>query len=140
MKKTTIDDIKIINLPRINDRRGNLSVIEGDTLPFEMKRVYYLYDIPSNAKRGGHAHIAQQEVLIALSGSFEVIVNDGTQKHTYTLNNPGKGLLIVEGIWRELKHFSAGAVCMVVSSGIFSEDDYIRSLKDFKMYKNSTEF
>jgi hypothetical protein len=135
MKKTTIHDVKIIDLPRINDRRGNLSVIEGATLPFEMKRVYYLYDIPSNARRGGHAHIAQQEVLVALSGSFDVIVNDGTEKHTHTLNNPGKGLLIVDGIWRELKHFSAGAVCLVVSSGMFSEEDYIRNMKDYKVYK-----
>lgn len=135
MKRTTIHDVAVLDLPRINDRRGNLSVIEGNTLPFEMKRVYYLYDIPSNAKRGGHAHIDQQEVLIALSGSFDVIVDDGKQKQTHTLNNPGKGLLIVEGIWRELKHFSAGAVCLVVSSAMFSEEDYIRSLKDFKLYK-----
>lgn len=135
MKKTTIHDVQIIDLPRINDRRGNISVIEGDTIPFEMKRVYYLYDIPTNAKRGGHAHIEQKALLVALSGSFDVILNDGTSKCVYTLNNPGKGLLIVEGIWRELKHFSAGAVCMVVSSGMFSEVDYIRSLKDFKLYK-----
>lgn len=135
MNKTTISDVKIIELPRINDRRGNLSVIEGNTLPFEIKRVYYLYDIPSNARRGGHAHIKQHEVLIALSGSFDVIVNDGTNKFVHTLNNPGKGLHIVDGIWRELKHFSAGAVCLVISSDMFSEEDYIRSIKDFKKYK-----
>ncbi|OYQ33026.1 hypothetical protein CHU92_13990 [Flavobacterium cyanobacteriorum] len=138
MENTTIHDVRIIELPRINDRRGNLSVIEGSTIPFQINRVYYLYDIPSNARRGGHAHIAQQELLVALSGSFDVVVNDGLQKHTYTLNNPGKGLLIVQGIWRELKHFSAGAVCLVVSSDIFSENDYIRNIKDFREYKRNS--
>src|SRR5690606_31006757 len=98
-------------LPRIEDRRGNLSVIEGDIIPFDIKRVYYLYDVPGGAERGGHSHIEQQEFLIALSGSFEVLLKDGKNTKTVTLNLPNKGLLIPKGIWRELKNFSSGAVC-----------------------------
>ncbi len=135
MKKTTIQDIKIINLPRVEDRRGNLSIIEGDTIPYDIKRVYYLHDVPGSAERGGHAHKEQQEMLIAVSGSFDVIVNDGAGTHTYTLNHASRGLLIVEGIWRELKNFSSGAVCLVIASDMYNEEDYIRSFTAFKKYK-----
>ena len=131
MKTTTINDALIIALPRIEDRRGNLSVIEGDILPYEMKRVYYLYDVPGGAERGGHSHKIQQEFLIALSGSFDVILNDAVNTTTVTLNIPNKGLLIPQGIWRELQNFSSGAVCLVISSGEFDEDDYIREFDDF---------
>lgn len=129
--KTTVNDIKIITLDRIEDRRGNLSVIEGDILPFEMKRVYYLYDVPGGAERGGHSHKEQQEFLIALSGSFEVVMHDSTNEVTVTLNIPNKGLLIPTGIWRELKNFSSGAVCLVIASDIYLEEDYIREYEDF---------
>lgn len=124
-------EINIINIPKIEDPRGNLSVIEKDVVPFEIKRVYYLYDVPAGAERGGHSHKEQQEFLIALSGSFDVILNDGKLKKTVTLNKPFEGLLIPNGIWRELKNFSSGAVCLVVASDVFSEADYIRNFNEF---------
>lgn len=121
----------LISLPKIEDPRGNLSVIEKDIIPFEIKRVYYLYDVPSGAERGGHSHKSQKEFLIALSGSFDVILNDGKQEKTITLNKPNKGLLIGTEIWRELKNFSSGAVCLVIASDIFDENDYIRDFEEF---------
>lgn len=129
--KTTTNDIKIISIPRIEDPRGNLSVIEKDVLPFEMKRVYYLYDVPGGAERGGHSHIYQQEFLVALSGSFEILMHDGTNEITVALNIPNKGLLIPTGIWRELRNFSSGAVCLVIASDVYLEEDYIREFEDF---------
>lgn len=122
---------KIITIPKIEDPRGNLSVIENEVIPFEIKRVYYLYDVPSAAERGGHSHIDQQEFLIAVSGSFDVILNDGTNENTITLNKPFEGLLIPNGYWRELKNFSSGSVCLVIASDIFKEEDYIRDFEDF---------
>lgn len=133
---TTNTDVRLIEVPKIQDRRGNLSVIEGATIPFVSKRVYYLYDVPSGSKRGGHAHKEQQEFLIALSGSFDVILKDGKSSQTVTLNKPNLGLLIVDGIWRELRNFSSGAVCLVLASDEFDEDDYIREYKNFKLFKN----
>ena len=133
---TTIHDAVTLDIIKIHDTRGNLSVIEGNAVPFEMKRVYYLYDVPSGAKRGGHSHINQQELLVALSGSFDVILNDGEEQKTVTLNKPNVGLLIVNGIWRELQNFSSGSVCLVLASGIFDEEDYIRDFEDFKLSKN----
>lgn len=133
---TTNTDIQLIEIPKIQDRRGNLSVIEGDTIPFAAKRVYYLYDVPSGSKRGGHAHKKQQEFLIALSGSFDVVLKDGKSSQTVTLNRPNLGLLIVDGIWRELQNFSSGAVCLVLASDEFDEEDYIREYKNFKLFKN----
>lgn len=124
--------VQLIKLPKIKDPRGNLSVIEKDVIPFEMKRVYYLYDVPSGAERGGHSHIVQKEFLVALSGSFNVIVNDGQNEQVFTLNNPSEGLLIHNGIWRELKNFSSGSVCLVVASDVFQEEDYIRDFQEFK--------
>ncbi|MFZ0596545.1 MAG: FdtA/QdtA family cupin domain-containing protein [Flavobacterium sp.] len=129
-------DIQLIEIPKIEDRRGNLSVIEGSTIPFASKRVYYLYDVPSGSKRGGHAHKKQKEFLIALSGSFDVILKDGKSSQTVTLNKPNLGLLIEEGIWRELQNFSSGAVCLVLASDEFDEEDYIREYKNFRLFKN----
>ncbi|MEC5166149.1 hypothetical protein RCH18_001884 [Flavobacterium sp. PL11] len=124
-------NIALIQIPKIEDTRGNLSVIENDILPFEFKRVYYLYDIPSAAERGGHSHIKQKEFLIALSGSFDVILNNGLQQQTVTLNKPYEGLLINEGIWRELNNFSSGSVCLVIASAVYEESDYIRDFNAF---------
>jgi hypothetical protein len=124
-------NISLISIPKIEDNRGNLSVIERDILPFEMKRVYYLYDVPSGAERGGHSHIEQKEFLIALSGSFDVILNDGQEQKTVTLNKPFEGLLINSGIWRELNNFSSGSVCLVIASAVFDEADYIRDFEEF---------
>ncbi len=135
--KTTISDIEIIDLPKIHDVRGNLSVVERDIIPFEMKRVYYLYDVPAGAERGGHAHIDQVELLIALSGSFEVVMKDGNSERTVTLNKPYAGLVIPTGIWRELQNFSSGSVCLVIASDVFAESDYIREYADFISFKNA---
>nr|WP_315220607.1 FdtA/QdtA family cupin domain-containing protein [uncultured Flavobacterium sp.] len=129
-------DNQLIEIPKIKDRRGNLSVIEGMTIPFVSKRVYYLYDVPSGSKRGGHAHKKQRELLIALSGSFDVIMKDGKSTQNITLNRPNLGLLIVDGIWRELHNFSSGSVCLVLASDEFDEEDYIRDYKKFKLFKN----
>jgi len=124
-------NIELVKIPKIEDPRGNLSVIEKDVVPFEMKRVYYLYDVPSGAERGGHSHIQQKEFLIALSGSFDVILNDGRIEKSITLNKPFEGLLINDGIWRELKNFSSGSVCLVIASEVFEEEDYIRDFDEF---------
>lgn len=131
---TTIQDIALIKIPVVEDVSGNLAFIQNDILPFEFKRVYYLFDVPSSAFRGGHSHIEQHEVLIALSGSFEVTVNDGTHKKSYLLNKPNMGLHLPKGIWRELDNFSSGAVCLVLASDVFEESDYIR---DYDVFLNS---
>lgn len=128
---STIQKCKILSIPKIEDPRGNLSVIENNVIPYAIKRVYYLYDVPSGAERGGHSHKEQQEFLIALSGSFDVILNDGEEEIKYTLNKPFEGLLIPNGIWRELKNFSSGAVCLVVASAVFLEEDYIRAFDEY---------
>ena len=128
--------ITLIDIPKITDFRGNLGVIEKEVIPFSIKRVYYLYDVPSTAYRGGHSHIDQTELLIPLSGSFEVILDNGKEKNLVFLNKPDKGLLINKGIWRELQNFSSGAVCLVLSSGEFDEADYIRSYNDFVASKS----
>ena len=123
---------KIIDIPKITDTRGNLSVIENGTIPYPIKRVYYLYDVPSDSYRGGHSHKEQSEFLIAISGSFSVVLDNGIEKKTITLNKPNKGLLIKPGIWRELDNFSSGSVCLVLASDTFSELDYLRDYNDFK--------
>ncbi len=133
---TTVADIKILSIPKIHDTRGNLSVIEGDVIPFTMKRVYYLYDVPSGAERGGHSHKNQQEFLVALSGSFTIVLTDGKDKISVTLNKPNEGLLIPNGIWRELENFSSGSVCLVIASDVFEEADYIRDYQEFLLSKN----
>lgn len=124
----------ILTLPKIEDPRGNLSVIENGTIPFPIKRVYYLYDVPSGAQRGGHAHKGQQEFIVAVSGSFDVILDDGSGQRVFSLNRPYQGLYVTTKIWRELKNFSSGAVCLVVSSGEYDEDDYIRDYDEFIDY------
>ena len=133
---TTIDNVQLIEVPKIHDTRGNLSVIEGKIIPFKIKRVYYLYDVPSGSERGGHSHIQQQEFLIALGGSFDVVLKDGISEKIVTLNKPNFGLLIPTGIWRELQNFSSGSVCLVLASEVFDEADYIRDFDSFKLFKN----
>lgn len=124
-------NITIIEIPKIVNAKGNIGVVEKNTIPFDVKRVYYLFDIPSTAKRGGHSHKEQQELLIALSGSFEVILKNGKDTQRITLNKPDKGLLIGKNVWRELENFSSGSVCLVLASGEYDEDDYIRSYKTY---------
>ena len=132
---STLDDIQIIEIPKISDIKGNLSVVEKSTIPFDIKRIFYLYDIRSDENRIGHAHKNLQQVLIALSGSLEVVLNDGKNSKTITLNKPNIGLLIVPGIWRELQNFSSGCVCLTIASSTFNETDYIRNYSDFLNYK-----
>ncbi len=124
-------NIEIIDIPKIEDPEGNIAVVENSTIPFEIKRVYYLYDIPSSAKRGGHAHRNLQQILIAISGSFDVVLKDGNSTKTVVLNKPNKGLLIKNNTWRELENFSSGAVCLVLASDVFMEEDYIRDFDTF---------
>jgi len=124
-------DIEIITIPKIEDIRGNIAVIENDVIPFKVQRVYYLYDIPSTASRGGHSHIEQLEFLVALSGSFDVVLHDGKESKSVTLNKPDKGLLIKENTWRELENFSSGSVCLVLASDVFKEEDYVRDFDEF---------
>jgi len=124
---------KLIYLPKIEDPRGNLSVIEREAIPFMVKRVYFLYDVPSGAERGGHSHKIQEEFIIAVAGSFDVVLNEnGKEEQSFTLNKPNQGLYVANNTWRELKNFSSGAVCLVVSSAEFEEADYIRDFEDFK--------
>lgn len=137
--KSTLADIQMIEIPKISDPdgRGNLSVVEKDILPFPIKRVYYLYDVPSNSSRGGHAHIDLVQCLIPLSGSFDVVLDDGSSKKTITLNRPDRGLLIPTGIWRELENFSSGGVCLSLVSDVYKEDDYIREYDEFLSFKGA---
>lgn len=128
--------ITIIDIPKIQNSEGNIAVIENDVIPFAIQRVYYLYDVPSSAQRGGHAHKNLHQVLIALSGSFDVVLKDGNSTQTITLNKPDKGLLINTKVWRELENFSSGAVCLVLASDVFDEDDYIRDFDDYMSYVN----
>ena len=130
--------VRKINLPVVEDTRGNLAFIQEDVIPFAFQRVYYLFDVPSTAFRGGHSHINQSEFLIPLSGSFEVVTDDGTTKTTHIMNKPNIGLYIPTGIWRELQNFSSGAVCLVLASDVFKEEDYIRNYEDFIKNKVSS--
>ena len=140
MNQSTIDDVRIIDIPKIVDEqgRGKLSVIEGDLIPFAIKRVYYLYDVPSDAYRGGHAHKHLVQFMVALSGSFDVVLDDGVNRRRIMLNKPNKGLLIPTGIWRELENFSSGSVCMVLASHEFDITDYTWDYDKFVAIKNSS--
>jgi len=138
MVKTKVTDVKLIEIPKVHDVRGSLAVVEGSLIPFQIKRVYYLYDVPSTAFRGGHAHKTLQQLIIPLAGSFEVHIFDGLTKKTFTLNKPGKGLLMKPGIWREIDNFSSGAVCLVLASATYDEADYIRDKTDFIKYKGQS--
>lgn len=128
-----IEDCKIIDLPRINDPRGNLTFIEGGDrhIPFDIKRVYYLYDVPGGSERGGHAHKQLHQLIIAMSGSFDIHIDDGHEKKTIHMNRSYYGLYICPMIWREIDNFSSGAVCMVLASNYFDEDDYYRDYSLF---------
>ena len=135
-KHTTIEDCKIIDLRKISDPRGNLTPIEGGAdIPFDIKRVYYLYDVPGGESRGAHAHKELQQLIVAANGSFTITLDDGKKKNVFTLNRPYQGLLIVPGIWRDLDDFSSGAVLLCLASEHYVESDYIRDYDDFLKYK-----
>ncbi len=128
----SIDQCHLITFPKITDPRGNLTFIEGNNhVPFEIKRIYYLYDVPGGADRGGHAHKQLQQVIIAMSGSFDVTLDDGNIKTKFHLNRSYYGLYIASMIWREMDNFSSGSVCLVLASTVYNEDDYYRDYKEF---------
>jgi len=138
MAKFSVYDCSIIELDKHHsERMGNLTVVQnGETVPFDVKRVYYLYDVPGGESRGAHAHRELSQLIIAASGSFRVTLDDGNVKRSYILNRPYQGLYVKPGIWRDLDDFSSGAVCMVLASEIYQPEDYIRDYKDFLNFRN----
>ena len=127
-----LDKCQLLDLPRVNDPRGNLTFIEANHhVPFDIKRVYYLYDVPGGSERGGHAHKALHQLIIAMSGSFDIHLDDGCTKKTIHMNRSYQGLYVCPMIWREIDNFSSGAVCMVLASDFYDELDYHREYKDF---------
>jgi dTDP-4-dehydrorhamnose 3,5-epimerase-like enzyme len=132
--------VKIVDLPKIQDPRGNLSIIEKEIqLPFSIERAYWIYDVPGGQVRGGHAFRVQQEMIVALSGSFDVVVDDGLKKKTFSLNRSYYGLYIPPGLWRQMQNFSTNSLAMVLSSTHYIESDYIREYDEFQRYRRSNE-
>ncbi len=137
MKATTVYDCTIIELDRHHRERGNITVVENHlTVPFDTKRVYYLYDVPGGESRGGHAHRLLHQLIVAASGSFSVTMDDGRNRRRFFLNRPFHGLLVPPGLWRELDDFSSGSVCLVLASHPYDADDYIRDYDQFLKYKS----
>lgn len=136
MTNSSVYDCSVIPLNKINDRFGNITIVEGSqNVPFDVKRIYYLYDIPGGEIRGGHAHKDLFQLIVAVGGSFDIALDDGTNKRIVKLNRPDYGLLVVPGIWRDLLEFSSGSVCMVLASLKYDESDYIRVYEEFLEFK-----
>ncbi len=135
----SVSDCSIIELDKHHsDRKGNLTVVEnGVTLPFDVKRVYYIYDVPGGEARGAHAHKELEQLIVAASGSFTVVLDDGTEKKSFFLNRPYQGLYVKPGMWRDLLDFSSGAVCMVLASDAYNPKDYIRKYSEYIEYKKN---
>lgn len=135
--RTTVYDCSIIELDRHHSvRKGDISVVENSvTVPFDTKRVYYLYDVPGGVRRGGHAHKELKQLIVAVSGSFTVVLDDGKVKRSFVLNRPYVGLYVVPGIWRELEDFSSGSVCLVLASEKYDAEDYLRDYDEFQRFK-----
>ena len=135
IKFSSLSDVTITRLPKIEDSRGNLTYIEEENhIPFKIKRVYWIYDVPGGQKRGGHAFKAQEEFIIALSGSFDIIVDDGSNKQKFALNRSYNGLYIPKGLWREMSNFSTNSLALVLSSTDYEENDYIRDYSEDRNY------
>jgi oxalate decarboxylase/phosphoglucose isomerase-like protein (cupin superfamily) len=140
MKDSSIKDYSIIKFPKNHTQKGNITAINNNIeVPFEINRIYYLYDIPGGESRGGHAHKKLEQLIIATSGSFEITIDDGKFKKTIQLNRPYEGLYLPSGLWRELDNFSSGSICLVLASQNYDELDYIRDYKDFLLYKGNDE-
>lgn len=132
MKKSSVYECSIVQLPKVHNRAGNITAIENKLhAPFDVERVYYLYDVPGGEDRGGHAHIELQQFVVAVSGAFDVLLDDGVNKKIVHLDRPFIGLHIIPGIWRELLNFSSGAICLVLASHVYDESDYIRDYDQF---------
>jgi len=132
LKNNTVFDCSIIDMSKVHMNVGNITVLEnGDNIPFDVKRIYYLYDVPGGESRGGHAHYDLEQYIIAASGAFDVVLDDGVNKRRITLNRPYMALHIVPGLWRELDNFSSGSITMVLASHVFDEKDYIREYSKF---------
>ena len=130
--RASVHNCELIDLPKIHNRAGNITPVHGnDDVPFDIKRIYYLYDMPGGESRGGHAHKNLKQLIVAASGSFEVVLNDGKETKRFYLNHPYYGLLIVPGIWRELVNFSSGSICLVLASETYVEEDYLRNYQDY---------
>ncbi|NQU67706.1 MAG: WxcM-like domain-containing protein [Candidatus Marinimicrobia bacterium] len=135
--QSSVYDCVVLPLNKIHKRAGNITIVEGQrNVPFDVKRIYYLYDIPGGEDRGGHAHKELRQLLVAASGSFNVLLDDGVNKKIITLNRPDYGILIEPGIWRELIEFSSGAICLVLASLLYDDNDYLKEYNEFKNYKN----
>ena len=136
LKNNTVFDCSIIDISKVHNEAGNITVIEnGINIPFDVKRVYYLYDIPGGEARGGHAHYELEQYVIAASGSFDILLDDGKNRKIVTLNRPNLALHIVPGLWRELDNFSSGSISLVLASHIYDESDYIRDYEEFLEFK-----
>lgn len=134
--KTTVYDCTMIELSKNHREKGNLTVVQNEKeIPFDVKRCYYLYDVPGGEERGGHSHKQLKQLIIAASGSFDVRLDDGQVKRTFTLNRPYQGLFVVPGIWRDLDNFSSGSVCLVLASEVYQKEDYIRDYNEFLEWK-----
>ena len=138
MLQTTITDCKLLEFPKNHQMNGNLtSITNSQEVPFDIKRIYYLYDVPGGEERGGHAHKELYQIMVALSGSFRVTLDDGVNKQSFHLFQPYQGLLIPPGLWRDLDTFSSGSICMVLASEVYDEEDYFRNYDQFKLWKSS---
>jgi hypothetical protein len=135
--RNSVFDCHIVHFPVIHNRAGNITPVQNNIeIPFDIKRVYYLYDVPGGADRGGHAHRDLKQLIIAASGSFDITLDDGTTKKTFSLNRPNMGLYLCPGIWRDISNFSSGAICLVLASEPYDEGDYIRHYDEYKIYRN----
>ena len=139
INNSTVFDCHVVDISKVHNKSGNITVVEnGSNIPFDVKRVYYLYDVPGGEARGGHAHYELEQYIIAASGSFDVTLDDGNDKKTINLNRPNIAIHIVPGLWRSIDNFSSGSICMVLASHFFNEDDYIRDYNKFLALKHDS--
>lgn len=139
-KMYSVEDCIVVDLPKIHNDAGNITFLENNkNIPFDIKRIYYLYDVPMGAERGGHGHYELEQYIVAASGSFAFVLNDGIDTKEIFLNDPSKALYIRSGIWREIKDFSSGSICLVLASHVYEESDYMRDYEDYKKYRSNAD-